>query len=108
MTNSGRKTNHFVQHTMMDVCYICGTQHSFDEDLVQAYSHVFWNPLFPTTKTGANKCTRCMRLLELEGFHTSLIAAQNSLITDPKTIRAKPSLITLLASFLAVRRANAS
>lgn len=108
MTNSARKSQGFIQHTIPDICYICGTQHSYNGDLVQAYSHVFWNPLFPSTKTSAPECTRCNRLLELEKFHASLIASHNTVITDLEPTRSKPSLVALLASFLPVRRANAS
>lgn len=81
----GNKATQLITEQLYQNCANCASKNTLFMLVFQKYAHLYWIPLFPTTKTATTKCSNCEQVLEKKEFNYSLNESFNSIKSKLKS-----------------------
>ncbi|MFD2287104.1 zinc-ribbon domain-containing protein [Pedobacter petrophilus] len=81
----GTRGKYLKQQSDAFDCTNCGSLNTVRMSFIQRYFHIFWIPIFPTSKTGISQCSNCKQALYLNEMPQALKMTYNESKKTAKT-----------------------
>jgi hypothetical protein len=87
-------------------CKKCDSKDSIYMNIYQKYGHLFWIPLFPTSKVPVTECSHCKNVTEKDMFSNNMLHVFSKLKRKTKTPIWTFSGLVLVTIFVGVSLVN--